>query len=296
MKFRRDRSAVATTNPIEVGTVKWLRELDDALADSERMAKPIFALFQEVPGCAGCQQFGADVLSNPLLVEAIEAEFVPLLIHNNTDGRDAEVLAAFGEPAWNFQVVRFLDEAGSDVIERRDRVWETGPLAARMIRALEASGRDVPTYLRLVEQEHSDRLRTVVLAQSCFWVGEMEIGRIDGVVATEAGFVGGAEVTKALFDPNVTTLESVVDAARQRGVADRVLDDSDYRYRTAPAADQKRQIRGRLRFDGLSTAQFTKLNSFLPQSLGAAVEYVSPSQRRALGWSGRLDGGVDTTV
>ena len=32
------------------------------------------------------------------LVEAIEAEFVPLLIHNNKPGKDAEVLKRFAEP------------------------------------------------------------------------------------------------------------------------------------------------------------------------------------------------------
>ena len=29
------------------------------------------------------------------------------------------------------------------------------------------------------------------IAQGCFWVGEHEIGQIDGVVTTEAGFLDG---------------------------------------------------------------------------------------------------------
>ena len=66
-----------TFQPIEAGKVNWGRDLDAALASSQQTGKPLFALFQEIPGCAGCQQFGRDVLSNPLLVEAIESEFTP---------------------------------------------------------------------------------------------------------------------------------------------------------------------------------------------------------------------------
>ena len=151
------RSATSATSdqPIEVGTVAWKRDLTEALTLSSEQRKPVFALFQEVPGCAGCQQFGADVLSDPLIVEAIETLFVPLLIHNNSPGRDAEVLAAFDEPAWNYQVVRFLDATGNDIIERKDKVWATGPLAERMISTLEAVGAAVPEYLRVLKQEHS---------------------------------------------------------------------------------------------------------------------------------------------
>ncbi len=66
-----------TYQPIEAGKVDWGRDLEAALASSQQTGKPLFALFQEIPGCAGCQQFGRDVLSNPLLVEAIESEFTP---------------------------------------------------------------------------------------------------------------------------------------------------------------------------------------------------------------------------
>ena len=118
-------SCNATSPPIEAGKVTWGRDLDAALALSKQSDKPVFALFQEIPGCAGCQQFGKDVLSNPVLVEAIETEFTPLLIHNNKSGKDADVLQRFGEPAWNYQVVRFLDAKANDIIPRRDQIWDT---------------------------------------------------------------------------------------------------------------------------------------------------------------------------
>jgi hypothetical protein len=127
-------SCIAAPNqPVEAGKVAWGRDLDAALAASKATGRPVFALFQEIPGCAGCQQFGRDVLSNAQLVEAIETEFTPLLIHNNKPGKDAEVLRRFGEPAWNYQVVRFLDAEAKDIIPRRDQVWDTAGIAERMM-------------------------------------------------------------------------------------------------------------------------------------------------------------------
>ena len=37
--------------------------------------------------------------------------------------------------------------------------------------------------------------KRVAFAQSCFWTGEMKLGQIEGVVRTEAGFIGRREVT-----------------------------------------------------------------------------------------------------
>ena len=39
-----------TGQPIEIGTVAWLRDLDAGKAVAARTCKPILLLFQEVPG------------------------------------------------------------------------------------------------------------------------------------------------------------------------------------------------------------------------------------------------------
>ena len=36
--------------PVELGTVSWLRNLDEAVTSSKEEQKPIAILFQEVPG------------------------------------------------------------------------------------------------------------------------------------------------------------------------------------------------------------------------------------------------------
>ena len=66
-------SAHAAQNPIEVGSVTWGRDHGAALTASAETGKPVFAFFQEVPGCAGCKEFGKTVMSHPLIVAANEA-------------------------------------------------------------------------------------------------------------------------------------------------------------------------------------------------------------------------------
>jgi hypothetical protein len=181
---------------IEVGTVEWRRDLDRAIANSLRTGKPVFAFFQEVPGCAGCQEFGSTVMSYPPIVEAIEHEFLPVLIYNNRKGKDAKILKRYEEPAWNYQVIRFLDGEGKDLIPRKDKVWTRDALASRMIQALEVAGRPVPDYLRVTAYESdTESQHRVAFAQHCFWSGEAALGQVPGVIATEAGWMEGREVT-----------------------------------------------------------------------------------------------------
>ena len=288
-------SARDAAQPEEAGTATWLRDLDTALAASGKSGKPVFALFQEIPGCAGCKQFGREVLSHPLVVAAIESEFTPLLIHNNKPGRDAEVMQKFGEPAWNYQVVRFLDANGADLIPRKDHVWETGPLAERMIATLQKAKRPVPAWLGLLASEYSPRLQQVAMAMGCFWTGEMQIGQLDGVIATEAGFLGGHEVTLVRFDPSVLTMGQLakaaakvrcadvlyvpatsLTAARSAGLKAEVLDG----YRAAPASDQKKQLEGtpaaKLKLSG---AQATKVNAWIRTEPAKAIQFLAPAQR-----------------
>lgn len=284
--------------PIEAGKVRWGRDLRNALASSDSSGKPVLVLFQEIPGCAGCRQFGQDVLSNSVLVEAIETEFTPLLIHNNKSGKDADVLRLYGEPAWNYQVVRFLDASGKDLIPRNDRVWDTGALSERMVGALTKAGRPVPGYLRLLTSEHFSGLKSAVFAMSCFWTGEMALGQIHGVILTEAGFMDGREVTAVRYDPRLISLPDLMAAAGKVNCAQAVyLPEADFErsassrlaitkitdYRKAPADDQKRQLTGtpaeRL---NLSAAQATKVNAWLRQNMEMAMSYLTPSQRLSM--------------
>ena len=291
-------SAASTPQPEEAGTVHWSRILETALASSAQTGKPVFALFQEIPGCAGCKQFGRDVMSNPLLVEAVETEFTPLLIHNNKGGRDAEVMKRFGEPAWNYQVVRFLNSNGEDIIPRKDQVWDTSGIAKRMVTTLNQAKRPVPAYLKLLTAEQSPRLKQAVFAMYCFWTGEMALGQIDGVITTEAGFMAGHEVTLVNYDPTVISLPQLIAAAEKVECANAVsVPATDLPmaktsrlkvgtisgYRTAPVSDQKKQLSGTPAEKlTLSAAQASKVNAWIRTDLTKALNFLTPSQQARL--------------
>ena len=299
----RSNSSSATrtirSNPVEVGKVAWRRDLDGALQESQSTKKPVLVLFQEVPGCAGCQKFGREVLSNPLLVEAIEETFLPVVVYNNRgSGKDAALLKRFNEPAWNYQVIRFLDASGKDIVPRKDKIWTTGGVATRMIDALKLAKRPVPKYLETIAgvspNESSDH---AAFAMSCFWTGEYKLGKIDGVLATEAGWLDGREVTLVRFDKNRVSLNSLAQQAAKVQCAQKVYTQSgkpiaglkggklDRGYRTASAGDQKRQVSrwtALRKVPGLNAMQLTKINSLAPDSMQQAVTWLSPKQREFL--------------
>jgi len=290
----------AADNPVEVGAVNWGRDIDAAMKRSEATGKPVLVLFQEVPGCHGCKTFGKTVLKSPLLVEAIEDEFVPVLVHNNTNGIDKAILDRFEEPAWNNPVIRFLNADGTDVIPRKDRVWTLGSVASRMTKALDAARRPVPKYLALLAAEHdTTNHATAAFAQHCYWVGEAELGRIDGVITTEAGWIGRREVTRVVYDKTTISLETLAERAKSARCAETVYapgseasslvgfdtEPLDGRYRKAKASDQKKQIermKDLLGVPGLTDAQKTKLNALSVVQGANALEWLSPRQRQAL--------------
>lgn len=291
--------SAASRNPVEIGLVRWNRDLDASLDQSKQSGKPVFVLFQEVPGCSGCQKFGHEVLSHPLVVEAIEDEFIPVVVYNNrSTGTDKQLLDRFGEQAWNYQVVRFLDGDGNDLIERREGVSTIDGIVSRMILVLEKTQRSVPNYLTtLVATNDRANHEVAAFAMHCFWTGEYRLGGIDGVIATEAGFLDGHEVTLVRYDKDKIGIDELASQAAKVKCADKVYTRSgeslaglrggklDTSYRTASQSDQKRQIsrwKAIESVSGINAMQLTKINSLAPQSTQLAAQWLSPRQRQQL--------------
>ncbi len=278
----------------ELGRVRWRRDFDEALAEASA-EKPAFVLFQEVPGCSTCVGFGRGPLSLPLVVEAIEDLFVPVLVFNNKGGEDGKRLTRFGEPAWNNPVVRFLDASGADVLPRRDGVWTTAGLVERMRAAL---GERAPSYLEIVEQEsdvgHHGR---AVFAMHCFWEGEAKLGALDGVVWTRPAFVGADEVVEVTFHVRETSFTALVRRADELDCAAKVyaLDDEQLErarrvvgeratecpgaLRDAEPSDANHSLNASpLRFVPLTAMQATRVNAELASGRDA-LGWLSPRQR-----------------
>jgi hypothetical protein len=217
-------AAIGRATPRELGEVRWERDLDAALERSAGDGKPLFVLFQEVPGCSTCVSFGEQVLSQALLVHAVETEFHPVFVYNNRPGRDAEILKRFDEPAWNNPVVRLLDAAGKDLVPRRTGVWTVRAMAERMVRALEAAHREAPGYLRELAEVTQARIHErATFGMYCYWSGEACLGGIPGILSSRTGHLGGSEVVEVVFDLEVTSYAALVAAARRRGCAERVF-------------------------------------------------------------------------
>lgn len=289
---------------VELGKVKWSRDFDASLARSKAEGKPVLALFQEVPGCAGCRLFGENVLGHPLLVEAIEDLFIPVAIFNNKGGEDRKILKRYNEPAWNYQVIRYLDASGKDVIQRKDRVWTIAGTAQRMIETLEAVKRPVPDYLKgLVSEANVSQHQTAAFAMYCFWDGEAKLGLLDGVIATEAGWLEGREVVKVVYDPKVIRWSELVYAAEQFDCAHKVYAPNSAAlkeskkltkhkvallnlkgYRKAKSSDQKRVLNhSRYSKLALTPYQATKINSTLRVGKAKDVKrWLSPRQLKML--------------
>lgn len=235
------------------------------------------------------------------MVEAIESEFVPVLVYNNRGGADAELLREFGEPSWNYPVVRFLNSGKKDIIPRQDGIWSLDGVAARMVKALSAAGRPAPEYLEaLAGAKLAADPAEVAFAMFCYWTGEYRLGGLEGVIATEAGWLGGREVTRVVWDRSVLSFERLLAEAAKYDCADAVftVDQRDKRvaqkgrlrvgaldesYRRAKLSDQKRQISG-TPFEklNLSAVQATKINALARANPQAALKWLSPQQRIAI--------------
>jgi Thioredoxin-like/Peptide methionine sulfoxide reductase len=185
--------------PIELGKVNWLRNFDEAVKQSQQQNKPLLVLFQEVPGCSTASGYGKNVLSQPLIVEAVESLFVPLAIYNNIGRHDSTVLTSFGEPSWNNPVIRIMTPDRKELAPRLSGDYSQLGIVNSMIRALENNNQTVPDYLRLLKRELSARAsgtEKALFAMSCFWSGEEALGRIEGVVSTNPGFIKGHEAVE----------------------------------------------------------------------------------------------------
>lgn len=213
-------------NPIELGDVHWFRDLSTAQAQSKLRGKPIFILFQEIPGCSTCQRYGSQVLSHPLIVEAIETEFIPLAIHNNKGGEDSRVLKLFNEPAWNNPVVRIVDDQLRNIISRLDGDYSPKGVTSYMIKALQTSKKKVPAYLQLLNTSFTNTTQQLTFGMYCFWEGEKRLGNLEGVTCTQPGFVGGHEVVQVTFDPESISEEKLMAEAQRQECAAQVYTNS----------------------------------------------------------------------
>ena len=70
-----DEDEISYRQHVELGEVHWHRDFEKGKSIARDTGKPMFVLFQEVPGCQTCRDYGSRPMSHPLIVEAIEDLF-----------------------------------------------------------------------------------------------------------------------------------------------------------------------------------------------------------------------------
>lgn len=229
-------------NPQELGVVEWNRGFDDAVRRARKVQKPLLVLFQEVPGCSTCTDYGDHVLSHPLIVDAAETLFVPVAVYNNIEGDDERILKMFNEPSWNNPVVLIMTPDKRPLAPRVADDYSAGKLAEAMVAALVTQNRTVPAYLGLLAQQggplkggsrSGSGSETATLAMHCFWEGESALGNVPGILSTRAGFVGKDEVVELTFDRRRIDYAAVVKAAQKLDCASKVYTRDDRQQRAA---------------------------------------------------------------
>lgn len=263
----------------ELGEITWLRDFEVGQGEAKTSGKPIVLLFQEVPGCSTCVTFGQDVLSHPLLVELIEECFVPVAIFNNRPGKDAAVLRAFSEPAWNNPVVYLLDAEGTPIVPKLSNRYDPLGLYDRLVGALVARGKEIPPYAQLLRSDlmiENGLAQQAIYETPCFWSGETTLAGFNAVLSTEAGWIGGEEVVRVNFDPALADAEALdrfaIGEGFRRGKG---------RGFCADDAPQYYLSKSRLAELPVSLSQRTRINLAIPYK-DAPEQYLSPRQRRWL--------------
>lgn len=266
----------------ELGKVHWYRNYDKAVAAAKEANKDVLLLFQEVPGCATCRNYGHNVLSHPLMVEAIETSFIPLAIFNNKGGHDAEILKKYKEPSWNNPVVRIINTSGRNVVSRISGDYSAVTLLKRMGESLTSRGRDIPQYMTLLEQELSAKatgsLKEKHFQMYCFWTGEKQLGKVDGVLNVESGFMNYGEVVKVTYDSKKVKEEDLEVYAKKNSFRPVASNDS---YRTANSDVHYYLKHTDYKYLPLTPLQQTKINSAIGQGKNPQA-MLSPLQRKWL--------------
>lgn len=280
--------------PEELGDVRWMRNYVEARAKALQDGKPIFILFQEVPGCSTCRNYGNDLLTHPHIVEAIETFFVPLAIYNNTGGEDAKVLKKFNEPAWNNPVARIISaNTEQDIIPRLNGKYDISSLLDFLIKGMIESHLLVPQYLATLHSEYdTNDLRETHLSMYCFWTGEKALADMQGVIDTRAGYMNGTEVVKVKYDADQVSEEELIQYAKVQKCADALYSDDQREVAAAKKLNIPTKSKGIFRPDkqpkyyiymsNLRSLPMTHLQALLVNRAFAnnedAERYLSPRQ------------------
>lgn len=290
--------AAAETQPEEHGHVRWRTDYDAARQEAAKRGLPLLVLFNEVPGCSTVRGYANTVLTHPLVVEAAETLFVPVLVRNNVGGREREVLERWREPTWNNPVMRVVDADERMLVPRLAGDYSVRGTVTTMVEALKQAERPVPAWLALLREglDGDAHAQTATLSMYCFWSGEVGLADAPGVLATRPGFLDGREVVEVTYDSRRASYQQVLEHAfkskaasavaattdRQERVATQVAGGNawraDGRFRYSAKDDKYQLSRSPLRLVPMTALQAARVNAVVGRG-GHPGALLSPRQK-----------------
>ena len=208
----------------EIGNLKFsfnAESWEQAKDESKRSKKAILILFHETAVHHTGHSLQS-VLSNPLLVEAVETYFITVFVPKMaTNLAERALLKKYGNCGLKeISIVRIVDYKGRDLAGKVKRCDEWN-LARAVGRALVAQGLKVPTYLKLLCQESDPAAEGVaVFGMSCFREGELAFAKYRGIVSTRAGWMGSKESVEVTYNPKICPYSKLVQHAIKENAAD----------------------------------------------------------------------------
>lgn len=276
-------SPILLGQSVELGEVNWSRSYDQALEDSKEQDKPIFLLFQEVPGCATCRNYGKNVLSNPLVVDVIENYFVPLAIFNNKGGEDKKVLEKYKEPSWNNPVVRIVDSKGENIAKRVSGNYSASGILDAINQSFAERQMQTPQDILLLQDIlNTNPTSEATYSMYCFWSGEKTFGKLDGVYQTEAGWQNGREVVKVVYDESKISEKQLRSKGKQANCADDKIDAGSFRKDKDPKYYLKKS---KYKILPMHPLQAARINSLIGEGVTDLNPWLFPSQIKYLEYS-----------
>jgi peptide methionine sulfoxide reductase MsrA len=194
--------------------------------------------------------------------------------------------------------VRIVDHDKKDILPRLNGNYTPSGLVNYMMMALKKTGQQIPDYVTLLFEElnaNERGLEKTTLSMYCFWTGEKELGKIDGVMQTEAGFMDHREVVNVYYDPEVVSLEHILQEGRKTKCADQIYYNNEQQRKEAnnilgnaqmkaagkfsPDKDPKYYLAQTVyKYLPMTPAQAVKINALIGQGKSPAP-LLSPRQR-----------------
>lgn len=199
------------------------RDIPSASEFALSLSKPLFVLYSETPGD---EDVGVEIFSHPLVVEAIQTDFVPVLceqavtpetpVRRTASGRRCRATVDILEAS---SLESLIDESlFGDNLTRKS-------VSNAIMKTLQRRGKPVPKYLEILHQGETTmgvEPRTFAIGTRDPTRGEVEFASLEGVLAVQSAVVNRHGACLVTYDPRCVSFSFLLRTALQQSLCDSV--------------------------------------------------------------------------